>query len=62
MFKLLDLIKCFNYELGNKCNNIEDFKEFPKNINYRYYISEANKIIYALKTIQTSLFDNEIFN
>ena len=44
------------------CNNIEDFKEFPKNINYRYYISEANKIIYALKTIQTSLFDNEIFN
>ena len=44
------------------CNNIEDFKEFPKNINYRYYISEANKIIYALKTIQTSLFDNETFN
>ena len=44
------------------CNNIEDFKEFPKNINYRYYINEANKIIYALKTIQTSLFDNETFN
>ena len=36
---------------------MENFKEFPKNINYRYYINEANKIIHQLKCVQTSLFD-----
>ena len=39
------------------CNNLDDFKEFPNNINYRYYINEANKIIYQLKCVQTSLYD-----
>lgn len=38
------------------CNNLEDFKEFPKNINYNYYIKEANKIISKLEQQQLSLF------
>ena len=44
------------------CNNFDDFKEFPNNINYNYYETEARKIIYQLKTVQTSLFDNKLFN
>lgn len=38
-------------------NNLNEIKEFPKNINYRYYIKECNKIIVPLQTVQTSLFD-----
>lgn len=38
------------------CNNFDEFKEFPNNINYRYYIAEANKIIYQLICIQQTLF------
>lgn len=38
------------------CNNLDDFKEFPDDINYEYYETEANKIILALKTVQLSLF------
>lgn len=37
-------------------NNLNDIKEFPKNINYTYYISECNKIISAFENIQLSLF------
>lgn len=40
------------------CNNLNDFKEFPNNINYRYYIVEANKIINQLCIKQLSLFDD----
>lgn len=36
-------------------NNLDDLKEDPK-INYRYYITEANKIIAKLKNRQLSLF------
>lgn len=42
------------------CNNLEEMKQFPNNINYRYYINEANKIIHQLKCVQTSLY--ELFN
>lgn len=38
------------------CNNLDDFKEFPNNINYQYYIAEANKIIAPLITKQLTLF------
>lgn len=64
------LFKCKVDESGNRygyinmlcdsgvtiCNNLEDFKEFPKNINYNYYIKEANKIISKLEQQQLSLF------
>jgi hypothetical protein len=36
-------------------NDFDDLKEQP-NINYAYYIAEANKIINQLKTKQLSLF------
>lgn len=36
-------------------NNFDDLKEDPK-INYRYYITEANKIIAQFKNKQLSLF------
>lgn len=39
------------------CNNLDDFKEFPTNINYRYYVVEARKIINQLCIKQCSLFD-----
>lgn len=39
------------------CNNLDEFSEFPNNINYRYYITEANKIINSFKYVQLSLFD-----
>ena len=38
-------------------NNFNEIKEFPKNINYQYYIKEANKIISPFKYIQLNLFD-----
>lgn len=38
-------------------NNLDEIKEFPKDIDYRYYIAEANKIIQKFKCIQLSLFD-----
>ena len=43
------------------CNNFDEFKTFPNDINYKYYIIEANKIIHKLKCIQTSLFDDTMF-
>ena len=36
-------------------NNFDNLKEEPK-INYRYYITEANKIIAQFKNKQLSLF------
>lgn len=39
------------------CNNLDEFKEFPININYRYYIVEARKIINQLCIQQGTLFD-----
>lgn len=38
-------------------NNLEEIKEFPDNVNYRYYIGECNKIISAFKNKQLSLFN-----
>jgi DNA polymerase elongation subunit (family B) len=38
------------------CNNLEEFKEFPTNINYTYYIKEAKKIINKFEVRQLSLF------
>lgn len=38
-------------------NNLENIKEFPKDINYRYYIKEVNKIISPFIHKQMSLFD-----
>ena len=38
-------------------NNLDEIKEFPKNINYQYYIREANKIISSFKYKQLNLFD-----
>ena len=37
-------------------NNLEDIKEFPKNINYKYYIEECNKIISQFNNRQLTLF------
>ena len=39
------------------CNNLDEFSEFPNNINYRYYITEANKIVNSFRYVQLSLFD-----
>ena len=38
-------------------NNLDEIKEFPKNINYKYYIAECNKILFPFIHRQTSLFD-----
>ena len=38
------------------CNDITAIKEFPKNINYKYYIKEANKILVKLKIQEQGLF------
>ena len=38
------------------CNDITAIKEFPKNINYKYYIKEANKILAKLKVQEQGLF------
>lgn len=37
-------------------NDFDNIKEFPKNINYQYYISEANKIISPFRYKQLTLF------
>ena len=38
-------------------NNFNDIKEFPKDIDYRYYLTEVRKIISAFENVQLSLFD-----
>ena len=38
------------------CNDITAIKEFPKNINYKYYIKEVNKILVKLKIQEQGLF------
>ena len=38
-------------------NNLDDFKEFPTNINYKYYIKECMKIIRPFENVQLTLFD-----
>lgn len=38
------------------CNDITAIKEFPRNINYKYYIKEANKILAKLKIQEQVLF------
>lgn len=38
-------------------NNLDKVKRFPKNINYRYYTNEANKIISQFKTKQLRMFE-----
>lgn len=37
-------------------NNFDEIKEFPSDINYRYYIQETKKIINAFEIQQLSLF------
>lgn len=37
-------------------NNLNKLKEFPKDINYQYYISEAKKIVFPMEHYQLSLF------
>ena len=37
-------------------NNLDNFKSFPSNINYIYYIGEAKKIISQIENRQLSLF------
>lgn len=37
-------------------NNFDEIKEFPSDVNYRYYIQEAKKIIIAFECQQLSLF------
>lgn len=37
-------------------NNFNEIKEFPKDINYRYYIQEAKKIVYEFNYKQLSLW------
>ena len=39
-------------------NNLDEIKEFPKDINYEYYITECKKIIYPFTHIQLSLFED----
>lgn len=64
------LYKCVVDDNGNKSqytsllkksgvtivNNMNELKEFPKNINYEYYISEAKKIISLFENKQLTLF------
>lgn len=38
------------------CNDITAIKKFPRNINYKYYIKEANKILAKLKIQEQGLF------
>lgn len=37
-------------------NNLDNFKQFPTDINYNYYIGEAKKIIFPMENYQMSLF------
>lgn len=64
------LYKCKIDEKGNKSNyisilkdvgvkivnNLKELKEFPKDINYTYYETEARKIVHAFKVKQLTLF------
>lgn len=38
-------------------NNFDDIKEFPKDIDYKYYLAEIRKIISAFENRQLSLFE-----
>lgn len=38
-------------------NKLSDYPELPKNINYQYYIKEANKIVETFKVKQLTIFD-----
>ena len=38
-------------------NNLNELKEFPSDVNYQYYISEAKKIIFPMEHRQLSLFE-----
>ena len=38
-------------------NDLTKLKEFPKDVNYQYYISEAEKIIFPMEHPQLSLYD-----
>ena len=38
-------------------NNLDDIKDFPKDINYNYYIKEAKKIINKFECVQLTLFE-----
>lgn len=38
-------------------NNLDEIKEFPKDVNYSYYIAECKKIIYPFTHVQLNLFD-----
>ena len=37
-------------------NDLTGLTEFPKDINYQYYISEARKIVFPMEHVQLSLF------
>lgn len=52
----ISMLQGFGVKLANK---LSDFIELPKDINYNYYIKEANKIIERFKFKQLSLFDYE---
>lgn len=49
----INLLKGFPVEI---VNNLEEVKEFPSNINYRYYIKECKKIINEFERKQLRLF------
>ena len=38
-------------------NDLTQLKEFPKDINYEYYISEARKIVFPMEHVQLSLYN-----
>lgn len=49
----INMLKGFGVTIAN---NLDEIKEFPNNINYRYYIAEAKKIINKFTQKQLSLF------
>jgi len=52
--KTINLLAGYAVKIFNKYESKEDFSEY--NINYNYYISEANKIIEEIVSSQSSLF------
>lgn len=48
------MLKGFGVRIANK---LSDYSELPKDINYNYYIKEANKIIEPFKVKQLTIFD-----
>lgn len=38
-------------------NKLDEITEFPSNINYQYYINQANSIVTEMKVKQLSIFD-----